>query len=146
MKNLKYVLIVISILFCISIYFNLSQLKIIDRLNNRIEVSMIKNNLLRNSLRKNNKPIKVNEQKNKIKECTDEEALEYLKDYYSFYKEDFIYRNPKVRKRGPNNFQISLEETSSKKEFQEEFFWDHQVYRLIVHENGEYDIYNYPHF
>ncbi|MCD4678748.1 MAG: hypothetical protein K8S00_00020 [Bacteroidales bacterium] len=84
---------------------------------------------------------KLEEKKKRSTLYSKTDALKLLKDYYSFYNADRIYRNPRVRKISYNKFRISLEECSKKGSFSEnDFFWRASVKLLIIYEDGKYDI------
>ena len=83
---------------------------------------------------------------------TEEQALEYIKDYYAFYKSDEEYTNPRVRKTSSNNFDVAIEYCSAKlacykNEYYEglgyitiknDFFWSSKVIELTIKSDGKY--------
>ena len=77
----------------------------------------------------------------KIKYYTEQEALGFIKDYYSFYQPDILYRNVRLRRTGDNSFKVSLETTTSKGDFSnDDFFWSSQVYNLTISNDGKYKL------
>lgn len=80
--------------------------------------------------------------KKKIVEATytEDSVLKLLKEYYTFYKRDEVYRKPKVKRVSSNIFHISLEECTKKGEFKENnFFWHSSIYELTIYGNGKYE-------
>ena len=73
---------------------------------------------------------------------TDENAIRLIKDYYTFYNSNYVFRNPQIRKISSNEFQISLEECS--KSFLQSNIdeWTSKVLVLTIYENGKYDVKN----
>jgi predicted RNase H-like nuclease (RuvC/YqgF family) len=72
---------------------------------------------------------------------SEEQALSFLKDYYSFYNADFIYRNARMRRVDNNTFKISLEENFNKESFKNiESFWSSKVKTLVINNDGTYKI------
>lgn len=79
-------------------------------------------------------------ERNKTPHISKSEALQYIKDNYSFYEKDMLYRNVQLRRISDNSFRVSLEECSNKGPFSDnEFFWNSNVRTLTVHSNGKYD-------
>jgi len=68
---------------------------------------------------------------------TDNQALDYVKDYYSFYLSDWEYRGPILRRRDNNNFDIKLEDHPKDDEY---FPWQTKIIKLTVYKNGEYKL------
>lgn len=79
-------------------------------------------------------------EKNKKPYISESQALQYIKDNYSFYEKDMLYRNVQLRRISDNSFRVSLEECTKKGPFSDdEFFWRSNVRTLTVHSNGKYD-------
>ena len=80
-------------------------------------------------------------EKNRIKWYSDDQALNYVKDYYEFYNTDNKFRNVKIRRVTDNEFRVSLEECTKKASFSnDDFFWNARVYRLTIDNKGKYDM------
>ncbi|HFG0566541.1 TPA: hypothetical protein ACGFUW_002323 [Flavobacterium psychrophilum] len=72
---------------------------------------------------------------------TEEKALEFLEDYFSFYNADEAYRNPNVRRISNNVFYISLQTCINKAEFMEDdFHWNSKVLVLKIQSSTKYTI------
>lgn len=72
---------------------------------------------------------------------TRERLIGYLDDYYSFYRRDYVYRNPIFKQNSEREFEISLEECINKSSFIESgSFWDAQVLILEISYDGKYTI------
>lgn len=67
---------------------------------------------------------------------TNQDAMEYLKDYYKFYATDKTYKNAQVRKTSYNTFHISLNEKNKG----EHWLWYSQVKYLTINSDGTYRI------
>lgn len=81
------------------------------------------------------------ENKTSTKKYSEEEALEYIKDYYDYYHADHVYRNARARRITNNKFDISLEECINKTDFADnEFFWSSKVLVLSIKGNGKYHV------
>ncbi len=79
-------------------------------------------------------------ERNKKPYITEAQALKYIKDNYSFYEKDVLYRNVQLRRIDDNSFKVSLETCTNKGDFSNsDFFWNSQVRTLTVYKNGEYD-------
>lgn len=71
---------------------------------------------------------------------TEVQALQYIKDNYSFYEKDMRYRNVQLRRIDDNVFMVSLETCTRKGDFSnDDFFWNSQVRTLTVYKDGKYD-------
>lgn len=80
-------------------------------------------------------------ERNSIPYVTEQQALEYIKDHYSFYEKDKVYRNVELRRIADNSFQVSLETCINKSDFKRDnFFWDHINRKLIVYNDGNYEL------
>jgi len=77
--------------------------------------------------------------KPKIKSYTDDEATVIIKDYYSFYKSDFMFRNIRLRRRGANIFDVSIEEAFKHNSAYIDHVWNTEMYSLKIEQNGEYN-------
>lgn len=80
-----------------------------------------------------NEKIKAEIEKNKVKWYSKDEAMNYVKDYYQFYKTDLYFKNAKTRRVSDNEFLISLTECLKSV--------DHcysKVYRLTIDKEGNY--------
>jgi curved DNA-binding protein CbpA len=72
---------------------------------------------------------------------TDDEALSYVNDYYDFYRRDYKFRNPKLKKVSDYEFQVSLEECIDDPAFTEgNTFWHAVVYTLHVNYDKTYNL------
>jgi len=72
---------------------------------------------------------------------TDDEALSYINDYYDFYRRDYKFRNPKLKKVSDYEFQVSLEECIDDPAFTEgNTFWHAVVYTLHVNYDKTYNL------
>ena len=81
------------------------------------------------------------EKLNDLKVHTEEEALRLLKDWYSFYHADDLFRKPRFRRVANNEFLVSLEECTKKGPFKkQDFFWNAVVLQIIIYEDGTYQI------
>ena len=79
-------------------------------------------------------------ERNKKPYITEAQALQYIKDNYSFYEKDMRYRNVQLRRIDNNSFRVSLETCIKKGSFSnDDFFWNSQVRTLTVYNNGKYD-------
>lgn len=113
-----------------------------DKLNTEKELLTQKLNLLQIEYDKLLEAQRQEEiQRTKIKYYSEQEALGYIKDYYSFYQPDILYRNVRLRRTGDNSFKVSLETTTSKGDFSnDDFFWSSQVYNLTISNDGKYKL------
>jgi len=72
---------------------------------------------------------------------SEEKALEFLEDYFSFYNAAEAYRNPNLRRISNNVFYISLQTCINEKEFMEnDFFWHSKVLVLKIQSSTKYKI------
>lgn len=93
--------------------------------------------------------------KKKSVNYTEEQALEYIDDYFKFYNSNEVYENPQARKISSNVFYVKVEtcsggnETCYKTEYYEgvgsikqrnEPFWHSQVLVLTINSNGKYTV------
>lgn len=79
-------------------------------------------------------------EKNKKPYIKENQALDYIDDYYNFYKKDMLYRNVELRRIAKNSFRVSLETCTKKGDFSnEDFFWSSEVRTLSVYNNGKYE-------
>lgn len=80
-------------------------------------------------------------ERNSIPYITEQQALEYIKDRFSFYEKDKVYRNVELRRIADNSFQVSLETCINKADFKRDnFFWKHENRKLIVYNDGSYEL------
>ncbi|WP_438423019.1 hypothetical protein [Aquimarina macrocephali] len=106
---------------------------------------------LEEKIKQQNKPRK--KAKTKSKFYTEQQALNFVKDWYGFYNAEWIYRNPRIRRSANNVFVVSLEEatkstgrrvtkinqdltTTKTKEMI--YTWYSNVYELTIANNGKY--------
>lgn len=96
----------------------------------------------------------VYSQKKPIKKASsvtysEEQALEYIKDYYEFYNADETYSTPKVRRISNNVFYISLDYCNAGDScFQQydsyrtrqDIFWRSKVLILTISPNDKYTV------
>jgi len=70
---------------------------------------------------------------------SEQEALDKVRDYYEFYRRDYKYRGPKVRRKGtsPNEFVVSVEELL-KSLVEIGGSYDAKVYNLTFDAEGKY--------
>lgn len=75
---------------------------------------------------------------------SEEKAILYIKDYYSFYEKDIQYRNIELRRIADNIFKVSVEECGWKSTSGEDpcdggdFYWSAKVRTLTVYNNGKF--------
>jgi hypothetical protein len=69
---------------------------------------------------------------------TEEQAMQYINDNYSFYDKNKLYRNVQLRRITSNSFDVSLDE-KSKAFSHNDFNWLSRVKRLTVYNNHKYD-------
>jgi hypothetical protein len=75
------------------------------------------------------------------KSYTEEDVLRLLKDWYSFYNADFVFRKPKIRRISNSDFVISLEECTKQAAFKNDnFYWNSAVLYMKFNEDGNYNI------
>ncbi|PKV49588.1 hypothetical protein ATE84_1619 [Aquimarina sp. MAR_2010_214] len=92
--------------------------------------------------------------KTKSKFYTEQQALNFVKDWYGFYNAEWIYRNPRIRRSANNVFVVSLEEATKSTgrrtikinkdltttETGEMIYtWYSNVYELTIANNGKYN-------
>lgn len=115
--------------------------------NLRLKVNELENNVNKKQNRNNsninliqNKNSKsINETIDNSKYFDESEALNLVQDYYDFYKADFAYKNPRVRRMTNNKFRISLKECINKEPFlSDDFHWSSVNYILTINNNGKY--------
>ena len=79
-------------------------------------------------------------EKNKKPYVSESQALEYIKDNYTFYQKDMLYRNVQLRRISDNSFKVSIEECTKKGQFSnDDFFWFSNIRTLTVYSDGTYD-------
>ena len=79
-------------------------------------------------------------ERNRKPYITEDQALQHIKDNYSFYEKDMRYRNVQLRRIADNSFRVSLETCTKKGDFSNnDFFWHSSVRTLTVYNNGKYD-------
>ncbi|KAF9659602.1 hypothetical protein ABHQ57_03945 [Tenacibaculum sp. ZH5_bin.1] len=67
------------------------------------------------------------------------DALKLLNDYYKFYRRDYTFKEPEVRRKSNNEFVISLKEVDS--EFKNvEQFYSSRVCLLTINNDGTYTL------
>lgn len=82
---------------------------------------------------------------------TEQQAIDYIADYYSFYNADEIYTDAVARKISKNVFHVSVKycnggkDTCYKKnydgfEVKDEMFWSSKVLILTIFKNGKYEV------
>jgi hypothetical protein len=88
----------------------------------------------------NNERIQLELQRNQTPYLSEEQAMQFIKDNYSFYEKGKKFRNVQLRRIADNSFKVSLETCISKGDFSEsDFFWNAEVRTLTVYSNGKYD-------
>lgn len=70
--------------------------------------------------------------------CSELQALEYLEDYYNFFRKNYVYRDPVVKRSTDNSFIISLEESDKANAEQNKEQWIPVVWSLKINANGTY--------
>ncbi|MFA7489666.1 MAG: hypothetical protein WCY58_02790 [Mariniphaga sp.] len=70
--------------------------------------------------------------------CTESQAVQYLKDYYNFFRKNYTYRNPVIKRSSDNTFIITLEEIESTNAEATQDQWVSIVWSLQVNANGTY--------
>lgn len=79
-------------------------------------------------------------EQNKKPYITEYRALQLIKDNYSFYEKNMVYRNVQLRRIADNSFKVSLETCINKESFRKnDFHWHSSVRTLTVHNNEKYD-------
>jgi hypothetical protein len=69
---------------------------------------------------------------------TEQEALDYVEDYYDYYRTDYVYRNPRVRRISGNEFNVSLQERMGDVSGEFSWHWEGVVWRLTVKNKSTY--------
>lgn len=73
----------------------------------------------------------------KNKRYSNDNALKYLRDHYKFYRRDYTFKEPKIRRKSNNEFVISLKEVDN--EFKNvEQFYSARVCLLTINNDGTY--------
>lgn len=72
-------------------------------------------------------------QESSIPYVTEKEALAYIKDHYSFYNTDYVYKDVQLRRSKDNEFTVSIQE-----KMKDTYSWRGYVKTLVVFSNGEY--------
>jgi|GEM_PF-3426912 len=101
------------------------------------ENDSLKTSLKSQNNKGNRKRVKQAQTSSKL--YSDEDALEFVKDYYDFYNANYKYRNARVRRISNNEFLISLEECD-KDLTSNESFWNARVRTLTIKDDGTYHI------
>lgn len=106
---------------------------------------------LEEKIKQQNKPRK--KAKTKSKFYTEQQALNYIKDWYDFYNSEWTYRNPRIRRKANNVFVVSLEEATKSSRIEKIkinkdlttsktgemiYTWYSNVYELTIANNGKY--------
>jgi hypothetical protein len=74
-----------------------------------------------------------------VKYYTDDEALETVKDWYSFYRADYLFQNERIRRMSANTFLISLSEAYKTSADMKEL-WSAVVWKLTIKNDGRYSV------
>lgn len=74
-----------------------------------------------------------------LKQHTVEEAENLVQDYFSFYKNDFAYRNLQIRKTNSNIFDVRLQEGFKHSFEGEDYVWNSVTYKLEILDDGKYN-------
>ena len=69
---------------------------------------------------------------------TEKQAMQYMKDYYDFYKSDKKYRVLDARKVSSNVFHVKVEEAYTSDPYESLYF--SRVYVLTILPNGKYKV------
>jgi hypothetical protein len=78
--------------------------------------------------------------RNSVPYITEEQALGYIDDHFSFYDRDTKYRNVALRRLSDNTFTVAIETCTKKGNFSNDnFFWTSSTRTLTVYPNGKYD-------
>jgi hypothetical protein len=79
-------------------------------------------------------------QRNSVPYITEEQALRYIDDHFSFYDRDTKYRNVDIRRLSDNSFTVAIETCTKKGNFSNDnFFWNSSTRTLTVYPDGKYD-------
>ena len=103
--------------------------------NKKINELKEQNNLLKEKVNQ----LEKEDSKPEFKSYSEQEAISFIKDHYNFYKSDFKYKNIKLRKRGPNLFDVSIEEAFNHDFENMDYVWNTEIYTLEINQNGEYN-------
>jgi hypothetical protein len=87
------------------------------------------------SLENTIEPLSVSVDDGKTSEA---EARSYVDDYYSFYRTDYAFKNLQLRRKGDNQWLISLSE-APKSMVDNKFAWHSQLVLLSVNDDGTYE-------
>lgn len=78
--------------------------------------------------------------RNSVPFVTEEQALSYIDDHFSFYDRDTKYRNVALRRLSDNTFTVAIETCTKKGNFSNDnFFWTSSTRTLTVYPDGKYD-------
>lgn len=78
--------------------------------------------------------------RNSVPYITEEQALGYIDDHFSFYDRDTKYRNVALRRLSDNTFTVAIETCTKKGNFSNDnFFWTSSTRTLTVYPDGKYD-------
>jgi predicted RNase H-like nuclease (RuvC/YqgF family) len=80
----------------------------------------------------------IDSQKKERKIFTEMQALQCLEDYYNFYRRDYSYRDPMVKRSQDNSFLISLEESEKMNSDRGKEQWTPVVWTLTMNDDGTY--------
>lgn len=117
-------------------------LKQISKLNNaekdslKIEINKLSNRLEQFQTKRINKE----EQEKSTRFHSEDEALQLVSDYFSFYNADHMYRNPRLRRTSDNKFIVSLEEAYKSSPDDCEVCWTSMVYNLTINNDNTYKL------
>ena len=79
-------------------------------------------------------------QRNSVPYVTEEQAIGYIDDHFSFYDRDTKYRNVALRRLSDNTFTVAIETCTKKGNFSNDnFFWTSSTRTLTVYPDGKYD-------
>ena len=108
-----------------------------DTLSNKLKLEEEKKAVAKQNPKPNNTSIETIN--NNYPYITEEQAMQYINDNYSFYESDVLFRNVRLRRLSNNSFRVSLEECTKKGKFSnDDFFWRSVVRTLIVKNNNKY--------
>lgn len=104
---------------------------LLDKIKKDEEIALKKQNERKTTVSEN--------QNNNYPYVSEEEAMKYINDNYSFYQKDMLFRNVQLRRLSNNSFRVSLEECTKKGNFSNnDFFWSANVKTLKISGNGKY--------
>ncbi len=69
---------------------------------------------------------------------TEQEALDFVDDYYDYYRTDYYYQSPRVRRISGNVFNVSLQECMTINGSRSNCLWSGVVWRLTVKNKSTY--------